>query len=1243
MKTKFFLIALALVGLAIILYFQTSTALAITTINPLCYGLPTTIWADHFLDGGQLCDTEGEDHGGTSGADGVDAMDFDDDCDLDIITGWEESGRVFIYLNPTLTARPATGCPTRYYPDNTQLRTNAIAQQWPLIEVPGLDNNPNLPFSKVEDAIFADNDGDGVADYVVIATEHDYIKDEGRSETFVSFPTPQNNSWVWHTFKLKSSPEYFMRVVVGDIDQLGCPDILSGSKTIYLTDLFGNVIYNALGEPVTVETGEIYWWTCPSAWSPEDWKAGMSLPDYGNKTEEEFFNDLWEERHMIEGDIEWIMEMNIVNLVPGFNPGSTVDYPEILFTDRRKVGYLYLVNPNNINGEDGWRYVNIDNPPGDGTPFRWYRLDQLVDSDHDNNFALDDPDDAPEIVVAYGGDQGRGVFARWYERGAPETITLGGETITVNSWAIYEVVLEDGIIPWGDDVSGNSSARENKAAGIADVDGDGHPEIIATIRGGNFAGTFYLKPETGLEPFRCGVGACSDMQEWLIGRISPHYTDNIKFDNLVLIDADFDCDVDVFSVEENGVGNKGLGVVWYENPLPQGSANVACTAPVLNDDPILGGALATVTVNEGSEATNSGTFSDSDGDQVGITASIGTVTINNSTWHWQYPATDGPALNQQVTLIADDDRGGSATLSFILNVNNVAPLITSISNNGPIYEGSSVTVTVNASDPAGANDPLKYKFDCDGDGSYEIGPQASNTAHCVFANSGIIQVNTLVTDGDGGQAGDSTIVTVNNASPTVFTPVVVPVFGGANDEGKAYNAGITFTDPGVDDNFTCTVDYGDGSSVKSGTIRLVNPTDPTTHICIGPPHVYADNGTYPVTMIIGDGDVSVTRQTSITVNNVAPSVAEPTIGSSPADVNEPVTVVASFDDPAGAVDAPYSCTVDYGSGAQTGTINNQKCTGPTHLYSTEGDYAVTVVVTDKDDGSGSRTTTVTVINLPPVVSIPVISPVPSKEGSSVSVSASFSDGGANGPYTCTVNYGDGSGTHAGTIAGNTCNGSTYIYDDNGSYSVTIKVTDKDGVTGNATKAHEVINVAPTAVFTLAPAEIFIGEWTTASFSNFFDPSRADTQAGFTYSYDCDNDGAWDGSGHLMNSFSCQFIPSGTFTMAGQISDKDGGATSYMAIVVVLTPQQALQTLIQDVNALLAAGVLNQGQANSLNSKLQNAIANLDAGNTIAAVNEIEAFRNQLAAFVSERILTSEQGQALDHKAQRIITAIAFLE
>ena len=81
----------------------------------------------------------------------------------------------------------------------------------------------------------------------------------------------------------------------------------------------------------------------------------------------------------------------------------------------------------------------------------------------------------------------------------------------------------------------------------------------------------------------------------------------------------------------------------------------------------------------------------------------------------------------------------------------------------------------------------------------------------------------------------------------------------------------------------------------------------------------------------------------------------------------------------------------------------------------------------------------------------------------------------------------------------------------------------------------------------------------------------------------------------------------------------------------------------DFIALLTAGVLRQGQASGLNSKLQNAIANLDARNTISAVNEIEAFRNQVTAFVSEGILTSQQDQVLDHKAQRIITAIASLE
>src|SRR5262245_3141579 len=290
-------------------------------IDPRCFGETSgtdrwgdfTTWAGHFLDGGQLCDEDGPTHAGTSGADGVSAMDFDGDCDLDIITGWEESGRVFIYLNPTFVTRPVQGCPVKYHADNTQRRTDDIAGQWPAVEVTRA-GHPNSPFSGVEDAVFADNDGDGVADYVVIATE------SGRMKTFVSFATMESGARVWHTFDMSSGDEYFMRAVVGNIDHVGCPDVMVGSKTVDKPPP---------GEPA--RTGDIRWWSCPAAWQPHLWKTGTALPDYGGKLEADYWKEQWGSHHLIATDIEWIMEMNIVNLVEGFNPNRLSDFTEILF------------------------------------------------------------------------------------------------------------------------------------------------------------------------------------------------------------------------------------------------------------------------------------------------------------------------------------------------------------------------------------------------------------------------------------------------------------------------------------------------------------------------------------------------------------------------------------------------------------------------------------------------------------------------------------------------------------------------------------------------------------------------------------------------------------------------------------------------------------------------------------------------------------------------------------------------
>jgi YVTN family beta-propeller protein len=213
---------------------------------------------------------------------------------------------------------------------------------------------------------------------------------------------------------------------------------------------------------------------------------------------------------------------------------------------------------------------------------------------------------------------------------------------------------------------------------------------------------------------------------------------------------------------------------------------------------------ASVTVNEGQTATNSGTVHDADGGAITLTASVGTVVNNgDGTWSWSFPATD-PAQSQTVTItaMANDGSASPASVTFALTVGDVPPSVLSVTNNGPILVGGSALITVNAADTTGGNDTLAYEFDCNNDGIFEIGPQAGNSATCTFATAGPHIVNVRVTDGEGGATLGSTTVLVNldcshaTASPNLLWPpnhklVPIQISGVPDPGGPAATVTVT--------------------------------------------------------------------------------------------------------------------------------------------------------------------------------------------------------------------------------------------------------------------------------------------------------------------------------------------------------------------------------------------------------------------------------------------------------------------
>jgi hypothetical protein len=79
--------------------------------------------------------------------------------------------------------------------------------------------------------------------------------------------------------------------------------------------------------------------------------------------------------------------------------------------------------------------------------------------------------------------------------------------------------------------------------------------------------------------------------------------------------------------------------------------------------------------------------------------------------------------------------------------------------------------------------------------------------------------------------------------------------------------------------------------------------------------------------------------------------------------------------------------------------------------------------------------------------------------------------------------------------------------------------------------------------------------------------------------------------------------------------------------------------VASVQQLVASGVLNGGQGNALLVKLAQALEQMALGSTQQAISMMNAFINQVTAFVAARILTPEEGQRLIDAANVILAQL----
>ncbi len=81
---------------------------------------------------------------------------------------------------------------------------------------------------------------------------------------------------------------------------------------------------------------------------------------------------------------------------------------------------------------------------------------------------------------------------------------------------------------------------------------------------------------------------------------------------------------------------------------------------------------------------------------------------------------------------------------------------------------------------------------------------------------------------------------------------------------------------------------------------------------------------------------------------------------------------------------------------------------------------------------------------------------------------------------------------------------------------------------------------------------------------------------------------------------------------------------------------AISDLIDQVDALEASGALNAGQAGALRNHLRNALRALDDGNLCPAVAQLRAFRDQVASFVADGVLSEADGAPLLEEAGAVL-------